>query len=345
LDAPAFLLGAERAGTFLLGQALSAHPGVYWCGEFDWALAWRDGELGDWPPQMSYWQMLSRAPRARELRIRIDPTLRVPHLMRSIWAQQAHAGNGRLGLASAESRYRELFALWPNARFFYVAHAPGAGQARQRESMREWRSLASEIPATARAEIRYDELLRDLPRAIALACEVFGLPHDDSLLRSRHSLEASAPASAARPSLFRRIEQTVAQRLRSIVPARQAAPAPAHFDRSEHPGGVADARVEQPHDSIEAQGPRDETVAVRMARELRDANAQNIGVTPQALANREQPSELGARLVFGTGGVRHTRALRSPRAPSESSIPTEIPRDSSAASSCLENCEEFVETT
>lgn len=340
---PVFLLGPEPAGALLIGVALSSHDEVHWAGDFDWALDWPDHQPGEWPPLIPYWQRIALSQRARELRARIDPSLGFAALVRTMLEQQCAARRG-LHVLSAGSRYASLLALWPRARFVYVHRA--GDDPHQRQAAREWRGVAAEISPGARYELRYEALVSAPAVEIARVCEFLGIAYSEALLRHPHTLDARLRNDPlTRGALAQRLGAATKSalvharnlRTRSIAALRSLA------SNREHLGREANPRVEQPHDAVEAQRSGDETVAARVALELRDPQAQNAGAVPQAVAHREQPGELGARVVFGTGGVRHVHALRNPRPRSASSTASEISRVPCQARTFVENRDEIVE--
>jgi hypothetical protein len=315
---PVFLLGAEAAGSFLIGVALSAHAEVRWVGGFDWALDWPERSSGEWPALLEYWHRIALSPRARELRVRIDPSLELPDLVRELLEQQRGSPEQQI-VASAAARYAQIVALWPSARFVYVHRSAHAGatpveRARVRESEREWRSVAAEIAPHARLELRYADLV-SAPRAqLARVCDFVGIAYDDALLSRSHGPHIRPPRT--RGTLLRRLSAATSRALGQAtrLRARSLAALRSVVRDGEDLGRQADARVEQTHEAVAAQRLRDEPIAASIGSELRDAGTQRARALPEPIADREEPGDFRARAVFGTGGVRHGLSLRTVRA-------------------------------
>jgi hypothetical protein len=229
---PFFLLGAERAGLLLLELMLTAHPGVRWGGDFDYALAWTDSEHADWPPLIPYWQQLALSPRVKQLRVKIDPTLGFADLVRSLLDQQRGSGDLLFGVA-AHDHYDRALRLWPRARFLHLARSTSRGTAETdaasdaqflRESDRLWRKIAAEIEPNRRLELRYETLVADLPGELRRVCDFLGLGFDAGLLRvpvaapplpDASRAEASAPSLSAPGS--RRFARAIGKRVAQLL--------------------------------------------------------------------------------------------------------------------------------
>ncbi len=206
---PVFLLGAERSGMLLLELMLAAHSKIAWAGDFDFALDWAESEHADWPPLIPYWQQLAYAPRVRELRLLIDPTLRFPELVRSLLAQQRARSEAALFGASAHRHYHRLLRLWPDARFVYLKRGvPGAGDLASaalkalRDADREWRRIAAEIDPQRRLELRYESLVAEPGSELRRVCAFLGVAYDAAILSLPHAtpLPEAPPLRPARDS-------------------------------------------------------------------------------------------------------------------------------------------------
>ena len=328
MNDPIFLLGAEAAGSFLIGVALSTHEHVRWVGSFDWALDWPERSGGEW---LEFWHRIALSPRARELRVRIDPALELPELVRELLEQQRDSHAQQI-VASAASRYAQILSLWPNARFVYLHRSTHAGsteieRARARESAREWRSLAAEIDSHARLELRYADLV-SAPRAqLVRVCDFVGVPYREGMLSRPHGSYPRVPRTRGSwlrqlgAATLRALGRATRLRARSLASLRGAVRDGEDF------GGEADARVEQSHEPIAAQRLGDEPIAASIGCELGDAQSERARALPQPIADREEPGDLRACAVFGTGGVRHVRTLRTALALGESSTDEERPAE------------------
>ena len=199
-----FLLGAERAGLLLLELALSAHPLLAWDGDFDFPLDFEEPELGEWPPLVPTWQKLARSPRVRARRLRIDPALAFPALVRSLHAQQRERARAPLFGLSVHGHYDRLLRLFPAARFVYVGRSGGrvpassGASAALRESERAWRTIAAEIHPQRRLELRYEQLVAAPARELGRVCELLGVCFEPRMLTGPAPLQAHAHARRAR---------------------------------------------------------------------------------------------------------------------------------------------------
>jgi hypothetical protein len=177
---PFFLLGAERDGLLLLELMLAAHPELAWRGGFDYALEWHGDDSEEGPPLVPYWRHLALSLRARQLGVRIDPTLDFPALVRSLLEEQRGGSAPPYGV-SLHAHYERALRFWPRARFVHLGRAVPRGDAewhRLRESERAWRRIAAEIAPERRLELRYETLLADLAGQLARVCAFLGVRFD-----------------------------------------------------------------------------------------------------------------------------------------------------------------------
>jgi hypothetical protein len=219
MEAPVFLVGAERSGTTLLGRMLDSHPLIAWPCEFDFALDWPAvGSGGGWPDLIDFWSALAERREAREHRLVIRAELDFPSLVRSLRGQLVARARKPIVGVTAHRHFERILALWPDARFLYllrdgrdVAHAHvAAGRAGNvwaaasvwQEAERDWLRLCGQVPAGRRLELRYEALVRDPQRELARICDFLGVPDAaemaNELARATHALP-----SADRPESWR----------------------------------------------------------------------------------------------------------------------------------------------
>ena len=216
MEAPVFLVAAERSGTTLLGAMLDGHPLVSWPGAFDYALDWPAQEDAAWPDLVDTWSRLAESSAVRRARIRIDPALGFPDLVRSLHAQ--HRGGTRKPIVgmTAHRHFERLLRLWPEASFIYLLR-DGRDVARSHvangsagnvwtasqewlDAERSWRALALQLPAERQLEVRFEDLVTAPERELARVCAFLGIDDSPEMLAypERSALEAPDPRLVAR---------------------------------------------------------------------------------------------------------------------------------------------------
>jgi hypothetical protein len=216
MEAPAFLIGAERSGTTLLRLMLDGHPDVAWPSEFDFALEWPEARAGAWPDLVDYWSVLSESRQARQCRIVIRAELDFPLLVRSLFDQLASRSRKPICGVTAHRHFDRLQELWPDARFIYLVR-DGRDVARSHVEMgwagnvwaaasvwraaeADWRRLCARVPAERRAEVRYEDLIREPQRELTRVCDFLGVAYSPAMLDypSRTTYSAPDPSVAER---------------------------------------------------------------------------------------------------------------------------------------------------
>ena len=248
MEAPAFLVGAERSGTTLLRLMLDGHPDVSWPCEFDFALDWPSAKQGEWPDLMAYWSVLAEARQARQHRLLIRAELDFPLLVRSLLDQLGARTRKPVVGVTAHRHFARIQQLWPDARFMHLVR-DGRDVARShvemgwagnvwaaasawREAERDWLRVCAEVPAERRIELRYEALVRDPRRELTRICEFLGVAYSPEMLDYplRSNYEAPDPRMTERwrEKLSTRelawLEREIGRELR----ARAYAPSPVH---------------------------------------------------------------------------------------------------------------------
>jgi hypothetical protein len=218
MEAPVFLLGAERSETSRLARALDAHPQIAWPCEFDFALDWPPASADrDWPELIDYWSALAERREAREHRLVIRAELDFPALVRSLRAQLAARARKPIVGLTAHRNFARLLALWPDAIFLQLL----------RDDRADARLCG--LPAGRVLESRCEALERDPERELARICEFLGVapaaemagalaPASRELAglgRPESGLGAAKPA-ALRHLRFTALARAAAQRLAAI---------------------------------------------------------------------------------------------------------------------------------
>lgn len=212
MEAPLFLVAAERSGTTLLRLMLDGHPQIAWPCEFDYALEWPEAKPGEWPDLVDFWSALAANRQARQARVQIDAKLEFPDLVRSLYAQLRARTRKPIVGVTAHGHYEQLLRLWPDARFIYLVR-DGRDVARShvemgwagnvwaaakvwRDAEHAWRSLATRIPEERRIELRYEALVREPERELTRLCAFLGVDYAPELLE--YPLRSTVAAPDAR---------------------------------------------------------------------------------------------------------------------------------------------------
>jgi hypothetical protein len=249
LEAPVFLVGAERSGTTLLRIMLDGHPDVAFAPESEFLVDWI-GPDGRFPPLPAYREALAQDRVFQLSGLRIDPSLSFPALARSFLAQRA-AGARVVG-ATVHRHFDRLLPLFPGARFIHLlrdgrdvaasvigrgwAGNAWAAAARWEEAESLWEGLAPRLAPERVLEVRYERLVADPEAALRRLAAFLGVAFDPAMLdvasRSRYR-----PPDASRAEAWRRALSPRAVRL---VEARVG---PWLERRGYPPSGLAPLRV------------------------------------------------------------------------------------------------------
>jgi hypothetical protein len=223
MDAPVFLVGAERSRTAWLRAMLDDHPQICWPCDFDFALDWPPARRGEWPDLLDYWGALARSHPARKSRIVIRGDLDFPQLVRSLLGQLAARTHKPVFGVTAHRHFQRIVDLWPDARFVYLAddgpgaRSPDAGWAGKAwaslsvgyAAEREWRRLCAGVPSQRRIESSYGTLLRDPQRELARLCGFLGVGFSPAMLERARALHETQDApgtwSSPEPLSARRV--------------------------------------------------------------------------------------------------------------------------------------------
>jgi Sulfotransferase family len=198
MEAPVFLIGAERSGTTLLRLMLDCHPEIAWPCEFDFALDWPAARSSEWPDLIDYWGALAESRQARASRVVIRAELDFPRLVRSLFDQLAARTRKKICGVTAHRHFGRILELWPDARFIYLlrdgrdvarSHAETgwagnvwAAASVWREAESDWRQLCAKLPAERRLELRYEALVRDPQRELTRICDFLDVTYSPEML-------------------------------------------------------------------------------------------------------------------------------------------------------------------
>lgn len=237
LDAPVFLVGAERSGTTLLRILLDGHPEIAFASESEF-LVDAMGPDGSFPEPEAYRAFLADDRVFGLTGLRVDPTLPFPELARSFFAQRA--GDARVVGATVHRHFDRLLALFPRARFLHLvrdgrdvavsvigrrwAGNLWSASAAWREAEELWDAVAASLPPERRLELRYEALVADPRGELTRICEFLGLAFDPGMLevekRSRYGAPDPERASAWRRTLSPRQVRLAEARIGPLLERR-----------------------------------------------------------------------------------------------------------------------------
>lgn len=179
--APIFVVGMPRSGTSLVEQILASHPAVYGAGErtfFDDAVS-RYGRDDVAAVAQSYARAIDAiAPRGKRVVDKLPANYRHVALIHAAFPHARIVHCMRDPLDTCFSCYttlftgRQLFAfdLVETGRYFRAYAA----------LMEHWRAV---LPRGVMLDVRYEDVVADLPASAARMLEFCGLPWDDAVLR------------------------------------------------------------------------------------------------------------------------------------------------------------------
>lgn len=220
MNAPIFVVGANRSGTTLIRLLLNAHSNIAVPDE----LTYFGHSIGGVP--ISQWRTPSHdqsayaafvddflqtncAPLAKDLDLddvrttilSVAPNLRVPYqTVLEAWAR--HHGKDRWGEKTPGNLFYADYVLemFPDAQFIYVVRDPRAGVASMQNvtffpddvvfnalsRRKHWKAghryLNSSVPDTQQITVRYEDLVRDPKMTVQRLCEFIDEPFEPGML-------------------------------------------------------------------------------------------------------------------------------------------------------------------
>ncbi len=198
IDAPLFLVGAERSGSTLLRLMLDHHPEISFQGEFDFAVAYI-GEDGRLPVPSEYREHLSMDRVFRHFDVEVDPSLDYRALVDSFLVQRrARSGKTIVG-ATVHHAFDRLIHIWPNARLIHLVR-DGRDVAASRIAMgwhgnmwtaaqswldaeTLWDAFQTHLPPEAHITVRYEDLVSDPVSQLKRICTFIRVDFNDAMLR------------------------------------------------------------------------------------------------------------------------------------------------------------------
>lgn len=193
-----FLVGAERSGTTLLRFMLNNHPLLAWRNEFEYAVD-PVSQDGRWPPLDVYLRWLSTHRVFQASRLRIDPSLDYPGLVRSFLTQTREQSGKPLVGATVHRGFDKLRLIWPEARFIHVVRdgrdvarsAIGMGWCgnvwtgtdRWIEAEHVWETMRGTIPEDRRLDVTYEQSVLEPVETLRRICDFIGIPYHETMLQ------------------------------------------------------------------------------------------------------------------------------------------------------------------
>lgn len=202
---PFFLVGTTRSGTSLLGLMLGSNPEISFPGEFEFAFDFTPRHGGH-PSIAEYHEWLELDRHFRHHKLRIDPTLAYPELVRS-FLQQMNDDSGQahkplVGVA-VHRHYDRILSIWPDARFIHLRRDPRdvarswiefgwsgnvwAAAQTWRELDELWCRVKARLPRDRYFELRFEDLVSDPTAMLEAICEFLGVAYDAQMLAYHHS--------------------------------------------------------------------------------------------------------------------------------------------------------------
>jgi hypothetical protein len=195
IEAPVFLVGAERSGSTMLRLMLDHHPEIAFEHEFDLVVHLVSDE-GALPSLDIYHQYLNTV---FGMDYAVDRQLVYRELVNDFLLQKhRRTPQKRIVGATVHHHFDRLLHLWPDARFIHLVRDPRdvarsvvqkgwAGNLYQaaefwREAERCWDVLVGKLPPERYIEVRYEELVASVRPQLTRICEFIGTRFSPSML-------------------------------------------------------------------------------------------------------------------------------------------------------------------
>jgi tetratricopeptide (TPR) repeat protein len=205
---PIFVIGMPRSGTTLVEQILASHPLVQGAGELP-ALRQVTESMGAYPDAASQLSRDQVTALGRQYLARTAPLVTRPHWVDKMPANFLYVGLIRLILPNARiihcrrdaadtclSCYTKLFAA--EQLFTYDLAELGSFHGAYERLMAHWRTR---VPADRFIEVRYEDVVDDMPAQARRMVDWLGLPWDDACLRFNETKRVVRTASLSQVRL------------------------------------------------------------------------------------------------------------------------------------------------
>lgn len=207
IEAPIFLVGAERSGTTMLRLMLDHHPELSWINEFEYTVD-LVSPAGAPPGLGAYREWLSTH------RIYLASGFEVQgetysDVVRGFLRQRVRRSGKPIVGATVHRNFRQLMTLWPQARYIHLVRDPrdvarsviGMGWAGNVwHGSREWVEVETELgellPRLGQGrsvELRYEDLLADPAGMLRRICGFIGVAYSPQMLEYPADTTYEAP--------------------------------------------------------------------------------------------------------------------------------------------------------
>lgn len=231
IQAPYFLVGAERSGTTLLRLMLSHHPQIAWCNEFEYAVD-KISSNGEFPNLNEYYEWLEINRIFQDSGFVIDSNLSYPELVNDFLLQkQKHTQKEIVG-ATVHRNFDQTLTIWPEARFIHLVRDPrdvarsciGMGWAgniwfgvnRWLVAEETWEKLKQIIPPSRYLEVSYEKLICSPETELKTICQFIGTDYHPKMLSYAEKTTYDKPDS----SLIQQWKNKLSQREIQLVEAK-----------------------------------------------------------------------------------------------------------------------------
>ena len=215
-----FICGALRSGTTLMYLMLNAHPGMKNPGEFD---CWFDGigTIGTEPDMRVARSFLERSRMFRSTRLAINPDCGSYRELLGDMVGQLDDG-GVLCL-NVHRNFDLVQHYFPDAKFVHVLRDPRDvarssismgwagvtyyGVDHWMEAERSWDRLVKSARPASCFEVKYEDLIADLPGRLTSLCQFIGVDYD-SAMAEYHVGSTYSPPDISLTYQWRRVQDT-----------------------------------------------------------------------------------------------------------------------------------------
>lgn len=244
LNAPCFLVGAERSGTTLLRLMLDSHPEIAFAAEMEFIVT--DLPETGWPAMEEYRRRLRASRVFVDTGFSVDPTLSYCGLMNSFLDQKLRRSGPNIRVVGGTVHYHfdRLLRIWPKARFIHLVRDPRdvarscvamgwagnawAGVGQWIEAEDTWDAMKERLSPQRYVELSFEELIRNTEPSLARVCALLGVAYTPAMLdyADRSSYERPNPGLVEQWKRKMRMEdvQLVEARLGYRLEARGYAP-------------------------------------------------------------------------------------------------------------------------
>jgi len=214
---PAFLVGAHRSGTTLLGLMLDSHPKLSWFHHFEWSVKHISAD-GTWPTVEQYNALLANESGYQVWGLSVNANAATyPEVLNDFLQQRRERDGKPLSGATIHTRYTELPRIWPQARFIHIVRDPrdaarstiqrgwsgnawGAAK-RWKAAEAEWERLCAIVPAERRLFVRFEDLIANPVGTLQTISDFLGIEYTEAMFSYTERTPQSIPDAFGRRGL------------------------------------------------------------------------------------------------------------------------------------------------